>query len=59
MADTYGCIGVVVDAKPAAVEFYVSLGFATLEVLEGASDARPPPTVMFLPMKAIVGAVGK
>lgn len=29
-----GCVGVVVDAKPAAVGFYRNLGFEPIEVVE-------------------------
>lgn len=56
LADDYGCIGVVVDAKADAVEFYEKLGFMALELIEGQSEARPAPTAMFLPMNAIVAA---
>ena len=59
MADEYGCAGVLVDAKSTAVEFYAKHGFAELEVLEGASDARPSPVLMYLPMRAIRAALGK
>ena len=48
LADDYGCVGVLVDAKPDAVSFYEKLGFMTLEVLEGQSGARPTPVPMFL-----------
>ena len=58
MANDYGCVGVVVDAKPDAVEFYARYGFVPLEVAEGLADARPQPTAMFLSMRAIKGAAG-
>jgi predicted N-acetyltransferase YhbS len=58
MADDYGCACVVVDAKPGAVDFYAKYGFATCEPLEGQSDARPQPTTMLLPMRAIKAASG-
>jgi GNAT superfamily N-acetyltransferase len=58
MANDYGCVGVVVDAKPDAVEFYTGYGFVPLEVIEGQADARPQPTAMFLSMRAITGAGG-
>jgi GNAT superfamily N-acetyltransferase len=58
MADEVGCFGVVVDAKPDAVHFYEKYGFRPLEVLEGGSDARPQPTVMWLPTLAIKKAGG-
>ncbi|MFZ5787056.1 MAG: GNAT family N-acetyltransferase, partial [Acidobacteriota bacterium] len=39
MAGDYGCVGVVVDAKPGAVDFYGRYGFIPVEALEGQSDA--------------------
>jgi ribosomal protein S18 acetylase RimI-like enzyme len=57
MSGDYGCVGVVVDAKPAAIDFYRKYGFQPLEVLEGQSDARPQPTAMFLSIRAIRRAV--
>lgn len=57
MADDYGCVGVVVDAKPDAVSFYAKYGFEAVEAVEGASDARPAPTPMFLAIKAIRAAL--
>lgn len=59
MADDFGCVGVVVDAKPDAEPFYAKYGFVALEAIEGRSDTRPSPTPMFLSIGAIRGAVGK
>jgi GNAT superfamily N-acetyltransferase len=59
MADDYGCVGVVVDAKPGAEAFYAKYGFIAVEAVEGRSDARPAPTLMFLSIRAIGDAVGK
>jgi GNAT superfamily N-acetyltransferase len=53
MANDLGCAGVVVDAKPGAVEFYAKYGFVAFEAVEGQSDARPEPTLMWLPIEAI------
>jgi GNAT superfamily N-acetyltransferase len=53
MADDFGCIGVVVDAKPEAVQFYVRLGFEPLVHFKGALGDRPEPTAMFLELGAI------
>ncbi len=53
MADRIGCIGVLVDAKPDAVEYYRQYGFEELEILEGALGDRPPPIPMFLPLAAV------
>ena len=48
-----GCIGVVVDAKDDAVEYYRRFGFFELEVLEGESREKPRRRVMFLEIGAI------
>ncbi len=53
MANDYGCVGVVVDAKPHAVDFYARHGFIPMDAVEGQSDARPQPTPMFLSIRAI------
>ena len=58
LATGYGCVGVVVDAKPGAVEFYARFGFTPLEILEGHSTARPAPTTLFLAVSEIVAARG-
>jgi GNAT superfamily N-acetyltransferase len=58
MADDYGCVGVIVDAKPDAEAFYVRYGFVPVDAVEGRSDARPAPTPMFLSIRAIRGAAG-
>jgi GNAT superfamily N-acetyltransferase len=58
MAESYGCTGLVVDAKPDAVRFYAKYGFVAFDALEGRSDARPQPITMFLSMRAIRSAVG-
>jgi len=36
MAEEVGCAGVLVDAKPGAVDFYAKYGFEPLRSLEGA-----------------------
>jgi GNAT superfamily N-acetyltransferase len=53
MADELGCTGVVVDAKPGAVDFYAKYGFTPFDQVEGQSDARPHATAMWLPIQAI------
>lgn len=53
MADEFGCVGVIVDAKDAATTFYAKYGFVPVEAVEGRSDARPEPTAMFLSITAI------
>lgn len=52
----YGCIGVIVDAKPEAIDFYSKYGFMAVDAVEGQSDARPQPVTMFLSMNAINAA---
>ncbi|HEV7428277.1 MAG TPA: GNAT family N-acetyltransferase, partial [Thermoanaerobaculia bacterium] len=59
MATDYGCVGVIVDAKPDAVAFYAKYGFTTVDVVEGQSDARPQARPMFLSLRAIEDAIGK
>jgi predicted N-acetyltransferase YhbS len=56
MAEEFGCTGVVVDAKPGAVEFYRQFGFLALEAIEGQSPARPQATAMLLPIAEIAAA---
>jgi predicted N-acetyltransferase YhbS len=53
MRDDFGCVGVVVDAKPDAEAFYSRFGFQALEVVEGAAGTRPLPVAMFLPVREI------
>jgi GNAT superfamily N-acetyltransferase len=57
MADDYGCVGVIVDAKPDAVAFYTKYGFLAVEAVEGQSDARPAPATLFLSTRAIRAAI--
>lgn len=54
-----GCIGVVVDATPGALEFYRRFGFFPLELVEGHSGVRPIPTALFLPLSEIEAAASK
>jgi hypothetical protein len=49
----FGCVGVVVDAKPAAVEFYERFGFTPIDAVEGATAQRPQPTTMLLPLGSV------
>ena len=53
MAQSVGCVGVVVDAKPDFVGFYKRIGFEPFSVIEGKLDSRPEPLPMFLPMRAM------
>ncbi len=54
LRDQVGCVGVIVDAKTQAVEFYSRLGFLALdEVVSGLLGDRPEPVAMFLPISVI------
>jgi predicted N-acetyltransferase YhbS len=57
MSERYGCVGIVVDAKPGAVEFYSRFGFSPLEVIEGHIESRPRPQPMFLPLGLVATAL--
>ena len=56
MADDFGCVGVLLDAKPDAIEFYAKYGFEPVEAVLGRSEGRPQPIPMFLAMRAIKSA---
>ena len=56
LRDRLGCTGVVVDAKPDAVDFYRKLGFIELPALIGSLGDRPEPIPMFLPIRQIAEA---
>jgi hypothetical protein len=58
MAHDFGCVGVVVDAKPDAVAFYEKLGFVQLEVAAGQLGDRPEPLPMFLEVGAVLAPTG-
>lgn len=53
MRDELGCVGVVVDAKAGALEFYRRYGFVAVREEEGGALSIPCPTVMFLPLGAV------
>lgn len=53
MSTELGCAGVLVDAKPGAVEWYSKFGFLRLESVEGLPAARPTPTPMFLEIEQV------
>lgn len=52
-----GCIGVLVDAKPEAVEVYGKLGFEREELIEGMAVGHPAPIPMFLHIETIRAAI--
>lgn len=53
MADRTGCIAVVVDAKPTAIEFYQRYGFEPFDTVAGRLSDRPVPQPMILPLGSI------
>lgn len=53
MAEGFGCVGVVVDAKLEAVTFYEKLGFVPLDTVSGQLGDRPEPHPMFVELGAI------
>ena len=56
LADEAGCAGVVVDAKPDAVGFYAKYGFTPFAAIEGQSEARPQPAMMWMPIQVVRAA---
>lgn len=57
MAEDYGCVGIVVDAKPDAVAYYEAFGFVGVELTTGEIESRPRPTPMFLSLGLIRAAL--
>jgi len=57
LRERLGCVGIIVDAKPGAENYYIRYGFVELEVVEGALEERPTPKPMFLPLSAVVQAL--
>jgi predicted N-acetyltransferase YhbS len=58
MSEGFGCVGIVVDAKHDAVDFYARVGFTPIEAAEGQMESRPEPVPMFLPLDLIAAALG-
>lgn len=59
MADDYGCVGVIVDAKAPSVSFYGQFGFQPMDVVGGHAARKPTPLLMFLPLDLIRQACEK
>jgi predicted N-acetyltransferase YhbS len=51
--DEVGCVGVLVDAKPGAEEFYGEFGFVAAPALAGTAAIVPRTTPMYLPLGAV------
>jgi hypothetical protein len=49
LREKLGCVGVVVEAKPGAKNYYSRHRFVELEVIQGVLEERPSPKPMFLP----------
>ena len=56
LAESVGCLGLVVDAKPGAVRFYEKRGFVPLEAAAGLLGDRPEPLPMFLELGQLTSA---
>lgn len=53
MRDELGCVGIIVDAKAGAVDFYRRFGFVAVQEEEGGPRVVPRPQMMFLPLGAV------
>ena len=53
MRTRFGCVGLVVDAKPGAVGFYEPFGFVPITAVAGAAATVPRPQAMYLPLGSI------
>lgn len=51
--EKFGCIGIVVDAKENAVDFYTQFGFEIIEIKKGMMDTRPFFKTMYLSMNTL------
>ena len=53
LRDEYGCVGVLVDAKPDAVSFYRQFEFVEVDAVEGRDTNVPPPVAMYLALATL------
>jgi len=53
MRDEIGCVGLVVDAKAGAVEFYRRYGFVEVQEEVGGAALAPRPTMMFVALGSV------
>jgi predicted N-acetyltransferase YhbS len=56
MSDKYGCVGIVVDAKADAVNFYSHFGFSKIVSAGGAMHVAPSPVPMFISVSKLTRA---
>jgi GNAT superfamily N-acetyltransferase len=53
LRDDVGCVGLLVDAKPEAEQFYSQLGFVPVSLVEGDAPIIPATVSMYLPLGAV------
>src|ERR1043166_501479 len=53
MSEDYGCVGVCVDAKSEAIEFYEPFDVRRMEASSGQLRIGPKPTLLFISMHTI------
>lgn len=53
LEELVGCVGVFVDAKDDAIDFYRKYGFEIVPVIDGELPIRPIQTLMYLSIKTI------
>jgi GNAT superfamily N-acetyltransferase len=53
LRDEVGCVGLLVDAKAGAVDFYEKYGFVPVAIVEGAARIVPAPSPMFLSLGSV------
>jgi len=51
--DEVGCVGVLVDAKPESVDFYLPFGFVAVGASAGIVLTTPRPTPLYLPLGSV------
>ena len=55
--NSFGCIGIIVDAKEDSVSYYGQFDFETIDIIHGHLDIRPYTKTMFLSMNTIIKAM--
>lgn len=55
MSADFGCVGLLVDAKPEAVAYYEAFGFLRLEPVTGEASMQPVP--LFLAINKLMRLV--
>ncbi len=57
LEEKFGCIGIFVDAKEDAIDFYKKFGFEIIPVVAGNLPTRPKQTIMYLSLETIHKAI--